>query len=426
MKNIKVLMTLLFLGLLLNPTFAPAQAGGMKLGEKSIQFDKTKFVNAIYKKFDGKAMGYQIILLKKGQVVEEVSDGWARNVADGNVHMNADIPANIGSTAKFLAGTSLLHKLQKPNSYGGAIGTRLNEPAYKYFPKIWQDNMDDSIKQIRLKDLLQHKSGFIQSDPDPTVKVYFDYLRKGVSSDQSQPFAYGKRRYANANMTTVGYILVAVDNPGFLASLDKIIADKKLKPEDPFIQKFLGDNYENYMKTQVFNKIKPAILPSCDAPKDYPKKNIFYAKMYDLPSTTTKGGEYSAKVSDGACHAAGGWYLTARELAAYVANFAATDTIVSASTREMMFDDDAPQDQLLWSFDIPDAALLKNFGWKTSPYMGGDHGGAHATIVKLPNDYYAVGIVNSNVLNDKGQAGGSYVLTQKIIEAFDAGVAANF
>ncbi|MDQ2746450.1 MAG: hypothetical protein M3T96_04225 [Acidobacteriota bacterium] len=92
----------------------------------------------------------------------------------------------------------------------------------------------------------------------------------------------------------------------------------------------------------------------------------------------------------------------------------------------MMFDDDAPQDRLLWSFNIPDAALLKNFGWKTSPYMGGDHGGAHATIVKLPNDYYAVGIVNSNVLNDKGQAGGSYVLTQKIIEAFDAGVAANF
>ncbi|MDQ2746449.1 MAG: beta-lactamase family protein [Acidobacteriota bacterium] len=306
MKIIKVLIALLVFGLPLNPLSAFAQTGGVKLNADTIKFDKAKFTTEIYREFDGKTMGYQVILLKKGQIVGEVSDGWARNVADGNVHMNADIPANIGSTAKFLAGTSLLHKLQKPNGYGGPIGTRLNEPAYKYFPKIWQDNMDDSIKQIRLKDLLQHKSGFIQSDPDPTVKVYFDYLRKGVSSDQSQPFAYGKRKYANANMTTVGYILVAIDNPGFLASLDKIIADKKLKPEDPFIQKFLGENYENYMKTQVFNKIKPAIAPSCDAPNYYPKMNIFYAKMYDLPSTTTKGGEYSAKVSDGACHAAGG------------------------------------------------------------------------------------------------------------------------
>lgn len=426
MKNIKVLIALIVFGLLLNPLAAFAQLGGVKVEAKLIKFDKKKFVNEIYKKFDGKTMGYQVILLRLGQVVEEVSDGWARNVADGNVHMNADIPANIGSTAKFLAGTALLHKLQTPTKTGGSMDLRLNEFAYKYFPKIWQDNMHPSIKQIRLKDLLQHKGGFIQNDPDPNVKVYFDYLKKGVSSDQTQPFAYGKRHYANANMTTVGYLLVMVDKPGILASLDKIIADKKLKPEDPFIQKFLGENYENYMKTQVFNKIKPAIFPSCDAPKDYPKKNIFYAKMYDLPSTLTKGGEYSAKVSDGACHAAGGWYITARELAAYVANFAATDTIVSAATRKMMFDYDAPQDQLLWSFDMPDAALSKNFGWKTSPYMGGDHGGAHATIVKLPHEYYAVGIVNSGVLNDKGEAGGSYVLTQKIIEAFDAGVAANF
>lgn len=425
MKNIKVIVTLLVFGVLLNPTFALAQGGG-KLKDKSLEFDKAKFDAEIKKKFGGRAMGYQVILLKKGQVVSEIAGGLSRNVADGNVKMTVNTPANIGSTAKFFAGTALLQKLQTPTRIGAAINSRLNEPAYKYFPKVWQDNMHPSIKQITLKDLLQHKGGFIHNDPDPNLKVYFDYLKKGVSSDKTQPFAYGKRNYANANMTTVGYILVAVNNPGFLASLDQIIADKKLKPEDPFIQKFLGENFGNYMKTQVFNKINPAIVPSCDAPNEYPKKNILYAKMYALPSTITKGDEYSAKVSDGACHAAGGWYITAHELAAYVANFAATETIVSASTREMMFDDEAPQDQLLWSFDMSDTDLLKNFGWNTSPYMGGDHGGAHATIIKLSSDYYAVGIVNSGFMNDKGQIGGSSVLTQKIIEAFDAGVAANF
>jgi hypothetical protein len=148
--------------------------------------------------------------------------------------------------------------------------------------------------------------------------------------------------------------------------------------------------------------------------------------MYSLPSTVTAGGEYTSKKNDGACHAAGGWYMSGRELAAYVANFAATDEIVNQTTRDLMFNDDAPQDQLVWSMNIPDGNLLKNFGWNISPYMGGDHGGAHATIVKLPNDYYAVGIVNSGILNDKGQVGGSYLLTLNIIEAFNAGVAANF
>lgn len=171
-------------------------------------------------------------------------------------------------------------------------------------------------------------------------------------------------------------------------------------------------------------------MPSCDAPAEYPKKNVVYAKMYNLPTTATSGGEYSSKSSDGACHAAGGWYVTARELAAYVANFAASDEIVVQSTRDLMFDDDAPDNQLVWSMNAPDTNLLKNFDWNTTPYMGGDHPidtfKAHATILKLPNDYYAVGIVNSDILNDQGQAGGSGLLTLNIIEAFNAGVAANF
>ncbi len=286
--------------------------------------------------------------------------------------------------------------------------------------------MHESIKKITLKDLLQHKGGFIHNDPDPNIKGFFDYLKKGVSSDKTQPYAYGKRNYANANITTIGYILAAVDNPKFLEWVNNSIATAQLQPGNKLIQNMLGAGFEGYMKAHIFNKVKPAISPSCDAPNEYPKKNIIYAKMYALPSTVTKGGEYSSKGTDGACHAAGGWYFTGRDLAAYVATFAGTETIVSTSTREMMFDDDAPQDQLLWSFNMPDAGLLKKFSWNTSPYMGGDHGGAHATIVKLPNDYYAVGIINSGILNDKGQVGGSYLLTLKIIEAFDVGAGANF
>lgn len=429
MKNIKVIITLFILGLLLNPTFALAQ-GGMKLEDKTLKFDKAKFEAEIKNNFDGRAMGYQVILLKKGQIVSEIADGLARNAADGNVKMTVNTPANIGSTAKFFGGTALLQKFQKPNGIGGGMNSWLNETVYQYFPKIWQDNMHASIKQIKFKDLLQHEGGFIHNDPDPNIKVYFDYLKKGVSSDQSQAFALGKRNYANANITTIGYLLVAVNNKPFLNLLNKKIADEKLAADDPKIQSYLGEAFENYMRATIFNRITPGITPSCDAPNEYAKKNIAYAKMYNLPTTTTKGGEYSSKTNDGACHAAGGWYITGRDLAAYVANFAATDKIVIESTRDLMFDNDAAANRLVWSMTANDGNLLNNFGWNTSPYMGGDHpigtSKAHATIVKLPNDYYAVGIVNSDILNDGGQPGGSGLLTLNIIEAFNAGVAANF
>jgi len=428
MKNIKVLIALFFFGLLLNPTSATAQISGAKRGGNLIKFDKAKFETEVKKSFDGNAKGYQVILLKNGQIVSEMAGGKARNQSDGLAEMTVNTPANIGSTAKFFGGTALLHEFQqKPSPIGGGMESWLSQQIYKYFPLVWQKNMHASIKQITFRDLLQHKSGFIQSDKD--AKVYFDYLAKGVSSDKTQDFYYGKSKYANANITSVGYLLAIIDDPSYLKKLNQLIAEKNVKPDDVWIQTYLGNIFESYMKGKIFNATKPQIHPSCDAENEYPAKNIIYAKTYLAANDVFKGTEYSkADNFTKACHAAGGWYISARELAAYVANFAATETIVSNETRKKMFDDDAPQNRLVWSFTANDSSLAKNFKWNSTPYMGGDHGGSHGTIMMLPDDYYAVGIVNSDIspANKVGQNGGSAMLTRNIMEAFKAGVANNF
>ncbi|PWF46136.1 hypothetical protein [Massilia glaciei] len=51
---------------------------------------------------------------------------------------------------------------------------------------------------------------------------------------------------------------------------------------------------------------------------------------------------------------------------------------------------------MVWSFTIADQDIKKKFKISQLAYMGGDHGGAHASILMLPNGYYAVGIINSN------------------------------
>jgi len=429
MKNIKVIITLLVLVLLSMPTFALAQAGGMNMGGNTLKFDKAKFDGQVKSDFEGKVTGYQVVLIKDGKIVSEIAGGYATNAVDGNNKMTVNTPANIGSTAKFFGGTALLHEFQRTSGIGGGMDSWLSEKIYNYFPVVWKQNMDESIKQISFKDLLEHRSGFIHGDKEVTGS-FFNYLAKGVSSDKTKDFYYGKRNYANANITMVGYLLPMVADKDFLNKLNKIIIEKKLKADDMFIQTYLGNAFESYIKTNYFSKITPAISPSCDARNEYPKKNIIFAKSYNIWNEITPGADYSSKADNPskACHAAGGWYVTGRELAAYAANFAATDNIVSAATRKKMFDDEKPDNRLLWSFARGNTILKTKLDWKSSPYMGGDHGGAHATIVMLPNGYYAVGIVNSNIspVNKGDDYGNSHHLTANIIKAFEAGIAANF
>lgn len=429
MKNIKVLITTIVLGLLLTPTLALAQNGGMRLGGNTLKFDKAKFDARVKSDFEGKVTGYQVVLIKDGKIVSEIGGGYATNAVDGNNKMTVNTPANIGSTAKFFGGTALMHEFQRTSGIGGGMDSWLSEKIYNYFPVVWKQNMHESIKQISFKDLLQHRSGFIQGDK--SVKgSFFGYISKGVSSDKKQNFYYGKRNYANANITMIGYLLPMVANKDFLKTLNTMIIEKKLKADDMAIQTYLGNAFEAHMKANYFSKITPAIAPSCDARNEYPKKKIIFAKSYNIWNEITSGADYSSKVDNAskACHAAGGWYITGRELAAYVANFAATEKIVTAATRKKMFDDKKPDDRLLWSNARADTLLKTKLDWDSSPYMGGDHDGAHGTIIMLPNGYYAVGIINSDIspVNKGDDYGNSHTLSKNIIAAFQDGIAANF
>lgn len=93
----------------------------------------------------------------------------------------------------------------------------------------------------------------------------------------------------------------------------------------------------------------------------------------------------------------------------------------------MMFSDKTG-DRLVWSNASGDSFVKEKFGMNFMPWMGGDQDGYHATIVMLPDNYYAVGIINSDVTPVKqgDEYGNSGELTRNIMNAFDAGVADNF
>ncbi len=83
-----------------------------------------------------------------------------------------------------------------------------------------------------------------------------------------------------------------------------------------------------------------------------------------------------------------------------------------------MYDDDQPDERLVWSFTTINQWVTDDFEMETMPYMGGDQDYSHATIVKLPNGFHAVGIINSGDMGSNG-------LTNNIVNAFKASIIFN-
>ena len=395
-----------------------AQAGPIK-PPQPYNFNKSAYEKRLHAGFDGQVMGYETVLIKDGKVVAEVAGGLARNAADGKKAMTTSIPANIGSAIKFTGGVTLLQlfesKDKKVNPTGRSVEEWLSLPIYPYFPKIWQDGMHASIKKITFRHLLQHRSGFRglaanELGGDGKRRMY-DYLAAGV-----EPAHFDRRAYANANFSLLTYLIPMIADPALLGQVNKEAMKNNWKPEELAIHQRIANAWEQYITGQVYSKLTPAIHPSCNPKVDFVNQKRVWAPDYNSANDTNPGTTRDSRMNNSYCQAQGGWYITARELAAFVANFDATEKLVSAKTRELMFNNDKPDDRLVWSFTIPaDEGVASMFHYKEMPFMGGDQGGAHASILLLPDGYYAVGIINSGDFSSAG-------VTRRLLRAFETGV----
>lgn len=397
--RIKTIISLfIVLGLVFNVNTILAQ----QIKEAQIPIlNKASYEQKVKAGLDGKVKGWAAVLIQSGTVKSQLAGGMARNIGDGDgIHpMLVTTPANIGSTAKFLSGVALLDLFEKKKEK--TVNQWLDQKMYLYLPEIWQAGVHESVKNITFRHLLTHTSGLPASN-----KTLLERLGQDVSA------GFDKRSYQNINFTLLTYLIPSVADYYWMHNFNVQIDNASWKAKDPEIIKRLGNRYEEYMRTKVFNKTVEPIKPSCDPAKELDS----FAYIYASASDAAKGSVWSERDENGACHAQGGWYISARELASFVATFSATENLVTKATREMMFDDDNSFNAaMVWSFPINDSWYQTKFGFNPLPFMGGDapvnNGAAHATIVMLPNGYYAVAIINSNDMN-------STALTKILTDAF--------
>lgn len=371
----------------------------VNLGGKVISFKEEAFDQSMKASLADTVKGYQYVLIKDGKIVTEGAGGWARNAIDGGqMKMTTSTPINVGSLWKFMTGTTMLNIMEHPGKWspskGQSLKSRLDYPIWGLFPSVWYNNMDNGVRGISIRELLQHRSGFDDDFKGPRTELGF--LKAGYLESQA-----GVREYSNINFVMAGHLIPLYENEHINADLNAHVQNNNLPTEraDDYVQDQLGRRMVEIQRERIWSKMSPKFSPSCNATVDFKNTAAYgYKSRMDIG----KGVLTSSIEKRGHCGGEGGFYLSTRDFANYMAHFSETDLIVSKEARDMMFSEGMnPNDRLVWAGATDKNWrsynwFEKNFKMGVIAWSAGGTEGTNGVLLRLPQNHYLVLVVNSN------------------------------
>lgn len=416
MKSRNVITSFIAMILLVSIASAqrPAQVGGMT----TMNFNKSKFDQNLQNAVAPNVMGYQYVLIKNGQVVSEKAGGLAQSTTDGYLVMTTSTPSNLGSLGKFLSGTAMIGLMEKPPATstwdtGASLQQKLNRPFTSIVPNVWKMGNKAGVENITIRQLLQHRSGF--DDAKATNRNVLGFLK---DADGFSPSQFNQREYSNINFVLNGYLLPMYSHSTMKDTLNTLVAQQNMSTTgaDTYIRHLAGTAMHGLMKQRIWDKMSPKIAPNCDGTSLARTAALSYTSKSD----NTRGEITSLMETQGHCGGHGGYFMSSRALAAYVAHFSASDLIVSSAGRDAMFKEGMnPNDRVVWSSSTANSWLGQKFGMPNVVWSNGIAGGYRSVIVRLPQNYYLVLLTNSPDLSvSQLEAAG--------VNAFIAGMQDNF
>jgi CubicO group peptidase (beta-lactamase class C family) len=401
---------------------------------QNITFSKSNFDQSLIDAVEPNVMGYQYVLIRNGRIVSERARGRAQNAADienkpipaadehhlGGLKMKTSTPINVGSLAKFLSGTAMLHLMEKPAGPGGSwdagqtLPQKLNRTFTTMVPDVWRTGLSHPlINLITLRQLLQHRSGF--DDAKQGNRNVLGFLKDDDGFLVSQ---YDDREYSNVNFVLTGYLITMYEHPGAKDFYNLVTAGMNESDADKLVRDHAGMSMHYIMKDRIWDNMSPTILPNCDAANTLQNSAAY---GYNSNVQATNGVITSSIDKDDHCKGQGGYYLSARDMANYLAHFSNTDLIVTSEARDLMYKDSMPDrnDRLVWTSASPNNWMADNFNVPNIVSSNGIVNGYRSVIIRFPQNYYLVLLTNSEDLS-AGQ------LLTAGIDAFKAGMEHNF
>ncbi len=275
----------------------------VQYGINNKKFHIDLFEENIRNIFDQHCVGYAYCINKNGQLSKYGASGLAVTAKDGTEQpMTINTRINIASISKFITALAAIRAIDDNDN-----GIDFSTPIGAYLPVSWTPS--DNFKQITFRELLTHKSGILPNNKDYKQHQTFDFLKNMSTNWQPTTKSY---QYCNKNFSLFRVLIPNLMNSTpWSAGLSE--------------EKVYAEVYKYFVEENVFKKagITNSSLKWEDG----------YALLYPYPYQGQSGSE---KDDWTLISGAGGWYLSAVELAAIMAYTWFSDQIVNDEERKLL------------------------------------------------------------------------------------------
>lgn len=348
-------------------------------------FDVEDFQTNLEAGMGNQWIGYAYVVNRNGQMVGSGNFGnWTQGV-DGNTPADISTPVYLASVNKAITSVAIFRAMQE---FGNGAPAMLNKSIETYLPPNWLRGTQ--ISTLRFWDLLTHKSGF-----SVNASTSFNSIKNTVMFDQtvSQNRPY---QYSNLNYSFLMYLLPQMIGVNLTGS-------------DAQQEQAIYRTFDNFVRTRIFQPAGITTASTSGSP-------VRYYRWGDLPNNP--GWNIGDRTSS---LGRGGYYLSAVDVARFLAYLNHTESILNSTSRALMFLNAAG-----WS-DLGDRRLNPIVGQRGTYFAKGgslcngvdNNGnclgqGVRTEIMVFPDGIEVVVLSNNRAGNNNGN------LTNILRNAYDA------
>ena len=338
------------------------------------KFNMDLFEQNVKDALQDETVGFSYTINLNGKWERKGASGFARTALDGELEMSENTRINIASISKLVSTIAALKLIdENPN-------VSINTPIGEYLPENW--NPTDDVANITFAQLLNHTSGLhIPGSEDGEPEQLFYNLRDVV---ENTPVGINTYDYVNINFAL------------FRVLIPHLVGEVKLSSEisPDFIYATL---YEKYIQENILN---PIGIGSASL-KQENGDALLYRFPYDN-STGEDPGDWTM------ISGAGGWYMSAFQLANFIAFIWHSEELISKDMRHDMNNNLLGLSESLSNGDHGTyQAKGGGLRYDSSPKKGVD-----CMVMNFPN-----GVQISVICNSTGP--GTFPLNPKLRDAFD-------
>jgi D-alanyl-D-alanine carboxypeptidase len=286
----------------------PATAGflprGAILHDPGPSFSVNRFANQLRNRLSGNAKGWAFAINTNGVLAEEDAGGDARAPSEGRLAMTPGRRLNIASVSKTITAVAVLRLLEE-------VGLTIHDRIWPFLPDTWM--LGPGVTSLRFRHLLTHQSRLVSTNTNFQNTLSYTGLAATIQTGAVAPPGYN---YLNAN-----FALFRVIIPTLWRAAGQQAANNDTDAAANFF-------YAIYIMDELFGEMGDAIGQNASTSELDANPTLYYNTVSSNSGISM--GNWAALAGGG------GWHLSARELAAFLAHITYNDDVLSPAVRAQM------------------------------------------------------------------------------------------